>query len=645
MIVDELPEAALGWLREGPWTRTAIAAGRPLADVLADPERAAAWAGGMPPLARDTLALVVKRFGGMPFPEEKLVLEGGRMPIGWTGAELKLAVQWLRRDGILFAMDRPWGDRLLLLPEDMYPFWRKLLLPMRVDPLPEETWLEGCDAAASLLSHELISAWSAIRRTGLPLTSKGAPRKQETAKIAAAMCIRQEDCTFVGSPSPSWEGLPASVDLALRIGLAIGILRQEGQAIVAEPGGEALAWLALPAAEAELRLLDVAARCLLPAGQPEVWLAAESLRDLEPMRWYRMADIVQAMPTDEAAEAASGWIRFLQAAGWMETGGDADGAAVRWLIEPDEARLGVLAAAEGYDRYELMPDLEAIVPPEVPPGSRWELELLARRLSEDVVAVYRLDAGCCSRAQAGGLPLEKAEALLERGSGAPLPGAVRTALRDWYGPAATTGAVHDAPAEGSASASVDDAIPAPAEASSPKSADAALDESTEDSNPAFAAEARAVQGTHGIPARPRAAVAASLRGAASAHPAPAASRLWDTSQPVLSRKLYPGAGGIPPGWLNRPAAYHVSTLKEMTERAIAWGAAIRLFKDGEWMDFVPERMRASEGGGWSVWGRPFVREAVTGKPVYSEKPISIGAEEIGRLMIVLPDAGDKPDVR
>jgi len=386
------------------------------------------------------------------------------------------------------------------------------------------------------------------------------------------------------------------------------MLRQEEQAIVAAPRSEALAWLALPAAEAELRLLEVAARCLLPAAQPEAWLAAESLRDLEPLRWYRTADIAKAMPTAGAAEAATGWIRFLAVAGWMETGGDAGGTAVRWLIEPDEAHLGDQGAAEGFDRYELMPDLEAIVPPEVPPGIRWELELLTRRLSEDVVAVYRLDAGRCSQAQASGLTLEQAEALLERGSGAPLPDAVRTALRDWYGAAAKTAAGHDTPAE-------------------------RLD-------PALDVAAQAAPDDAASPAR-----AIALRGSAAANAAPEGRRLWDARPPMLSRRLYPGADGLPPGWLNRPSAYHASTLKEMVERAIAWGAALRLFKDGEWMDFLPERTKVLEGGGWSMWGKPFVREAMTGKPVYSERPVSIGAEEIGRLMIVLPDAEDKPGIR
>ncbi|MDG0812311.1 hypothetical protein [Cohnella rhizosphaerae] len=84
-IVCELPEDALSWLREGPWTAGRLAEGGSLADALADPSRAAEWAEQAPPLARDTLALIVKRFGPAPFAEAKLAPEGGRPPFGWTG--------------------------------------------------------------------------------------------------------------------------------------------------------------------------------------------------------------------------------------------------------------------------------------------------------------------------------------------------------------------------------------------------------------------------------------------------------------------------------------------------------------------------------------------------------------------------------
>lgn len=602
-IVGELPEAALSWLRESPWTAGRAAIGGSLAEVLADPSRAAEWAGKAPPLARDTLALIVRRFGPAPFPEEKLAPEGGKPPFGWTGAELRLAVQLLRRDGIVFAVDRPWGDRLLLVPSDMCAVWRRLLLPLRIKPLPEETWTDGCDAAASPLSHELIAAWSAIRRTGLPLTAKGAPRKQDAARLAAAMRLASVDIPPQAVPA-AWAALPAPAVLALRLGRAVGMLRRRGRAIAAEPNEAAKAWLALPAAEAEPRLLEQAADCLLAAEEPGAWLAAESLRDLAPMRWHLAADVAKALPTAEAAGAVDGWVRFLRAAGWMETGSCAEGAALRWIIDPNPER----TAADGYDRYELMPDLEAIVPPEVPPGARWELELLARRLSEDVVAVYRIDTDACRRALAGGTSLEQARAMLERGSGEPLPEAVDVALRDWFHatPAPADEAPTDTPSQ---------------DAEQPNAGDGAGDRSDEaqaldDELDAFFGEVNA---------------AVLKRDASEAH-------VWDARPPVLSSKLFPGAERVPPGWLKQPAQYHVSTRKEIVERAIGWRAGLRLLKEGAWEDFAPERLEPAEPGGWRVWGRPFVREADSGRPVLAEHPVALEAAEIGPLMILLPEA-------
>ncbi|MEK0313168.1 hypothetical protein [Cohnella sp. 56] len=604
-IVRELPKSAQAWLAESPWTRDWLTEERHLSDVLADPDRAARWAVGAPPLARDALALIVKRFGCSAFAEDKLAPEGGRPGIGWTGAELRLAVQLLRRDGILFAMSRPWGDRLLLLPEDMYPVWRSLLLPLRVDPLPAHVWMEGCDAAAAPLSHELICAWAAIRRTGLPLKASGDPRKREAAGVAGAMRLQPEEIPYTAA-LPAWEGVPPTAALAVRLGLSAGMLRQAADAIVAEPNDAAKRWLQMPAAAAERYLLELAIRCLLPEDRPGVRLAAESLRDLAPMRWYREQDIIAQMPTREAAEATGGWIRFLRAAGWAETGSDADGAALRWTMAPAASEPGETGTIADGGRYELMPDLEAIVPPEVPPGVRWELELVARRLSEDVVAVYRLDPDYCRRSRTLGLALGQAEAILERGTGASVPAAAGVALRDWWG--------MDRP---------------PAERGAWTAAGAG------DPPPASAAADRPAGGGDGSPAR----LARGRSPDARRVPAASASEryVWDSHPPLLSLGLYPGADGIPPGWLRQPALYHASTRRELVERAIGWRAALRLNRSGEWIDLIPERLLTG-GEQWRVEGRSFVREAASGRPICAAGTIALGAEEIGETMILLPGA-------
>ncbi|MDG0812313.1 hypothetical protein [Cohnella rhizosphaerae] len=116
------------------------------------------------------------------------------------------------------------------------------------------------------------------------------------------------------------------------------------------------------------------------------------------------------------------------------------------------------------------------------------------------------------------------------------------------------------------------------------------------------------------------------------------SRAWDAKPPVLSLKLYPGAERVPSGWLRQPAAYHVSTRKEIVERAIAWRAGLRLSRKSGWIDFAPERVMPADTGGWRVWGRPFVREAVSCRPALAEHPVALEAAEIGALMILLPEA-------
>lgn len=636
-IVGELPAAAREWLAESRWTRETLLAlpgAGSLADALADGGRAARWANGAPALARDTLALIVGRFGSAPFAEERLASEGGSPAFGWTGAELRLAVQLLRRDGILFAMQRPWGDRMLVVPEDMYPVWRRLLLPLKLEPLPAHAWMDDCAPGAAPLSHQLIGSWAAIGRSGLPLKADGLPRMREAAAVASAMNLQAADCAL-GAAEPGWAGWPAQAALAVRLGLSLGMLRHGGAAIIAEPDETAREWLALEAACAERRLLEAAVRCLLPESDAGARLAAECLRDLLPLRWYRERDLLYALPTPDSAGAAADWIAFLRAAGWIETGADSAGPALRWSIDPLAAEpAGAEREQAGPNAcYELLPDLEVIVPPEVSPGARWELERVARRLAEDVVAVYRLDRDRCrwAQKQGQGLTLGRAEALLERGSGAPVPAAVRVALRDWFGAAER--------ADG------DDRQGADSRAEEDGSRDGEAPEASRVAERLrFASSRRQTGATAPAENRPRPVAARrpvrpSLRADESlgARTAEASQLAWDARPPQLAHSLYPGADAVPPAWLQRPARYHASTLRQLAERAAGWRAALRLRRADRWIELVPERI-APHGECWRLEGRAFVRDEASGRPVYEDGLIALGAEEIGEAMILLPDA-------
>ena len=590
---------------------------------LWDPVRAAEWAGKRAGAAeRAVLRAILLRFAALPFAPERAERE---MMAGepWTGAEVRLALRRLVRDGVLIERRRTWGEPQVQLPAAMVPVWQRLLCPVRLMPLPAE---EARNVRPDVRPHrlplslELLLVWAELdRRGGLPLTRRGVPNRAAVARLAGAMRIGAGELAALPFPegesplpegarspeeegrapedrlapagsvrrlnkdAPEWADTPPALRLALELGLACGTLQRNEARIAVHPAGLA-SWLSQSRSEADAALLA----CLMAryaSRSPSLHLAAGLLSQLPPGPWFRVADAAAAGVDGTAVE---NWISLMAACGWMD-GGEAQGDRVfRWKAPPPDG-----ASA----RLRVLPDLEVWVPPEAGLRCRYVLEWIAERQSADDVFVYRLTREASLRAKGAGCTRDAVAAFLEREARSVLPGPVATALADWYGAPVPEG---PGLSETEAMAPVARAILAAPGADNGATRPGGTSGDDEAAPPAT--EGQAPNEAAGEAAKTDEREAEELR------PDTGTSRTERSAARAASdlRALFPGIDRIPPVWLRAMRRYHPSTARQLVEQALAWRTSLRMIMRGREVEFVPLALERG-GGRWEARG--FFREA------------------------------------
>jgi hypothetical protein len=101
-------------------------------------------------------------------------------------------------------------------------------------------------------------------------------------------------------------------------------------------------------------------------------------------------------------------------------------------------------------------------------------------------------------------------------------------------------------------------------------------------------------------------------------------------EPYSPGDIYKGlAREVPAAWVNRLAAYHGSTKRDIMEKAIDWKIPVRLVYDGREIEFLPERLKG-DAGSWEVEG--MIRIPETGSP----KKLSMTPDMYGEMRLVFP---------
>jgi len=590
---------------------------------------------GLSDAERWLLRRILAGFGALPFAGVQLA---EWIPEGpWTGAEIRLAIRRLVREGVLEERSPPWGDRTWRLPAVEAVKWHGGIFPVKADPLPrdEEVWIRRDAAEHRLpLSLELMLVWAALERCGgLPLTRKGGIHRPAAVRLAAEM--RLTEAELAGLPLPpdiaaggeergadgardgtrsTSGGLPLQLVMALDLGLECGVLKREPERIAVDPDGLS-AWLALARSEA-----DDALRALLAeryaARDSALFFAACAVERFPAGRWFRLAD---AAGTGADAGALETWTTFMASCGWLDRGSWRGERVFRRKKPPEEGdgRPFVL---------RVLPDLEVWALPEAGLRCRYELERIAERTSADEVFVYRLTQAGCARAKAFGYGREEVVSFLERESGTPLPAPVGAALADWFAetePAASGGRPSDfrraAPREGLPAAKKEPEIRMP-------------------SGP-----------VHRVPLAPASRTPPGRVKTSEAPAVPKDGRTGQFPEDGLE-KLFPGIGSVSPFWLRTMRRYHPSTAGLLVQQALAWRTALRLSSGGRECEFVPLGFERTADG-WEARG--FIREreldrvtlcdgATDGEPPRTEespwevRPAVIRSADAAELRILLP---------
>jgi hypothetical protein len=585
---------------------------------------------------------ILPRFGDWPFAEEELSGLCAEGP--WTGAEIRLALRRLVRDGVLVEWRPAWGDLKWRLPAAAAVRWYRVLFPLRPDPLPEtEEHAVRRDTAAHRLplSLELLLVWADLeRRGGLPLTRRGGPHRTAAARLAAEMRLKAEELAGLPFPPDASEGLaeernevgftrdggaaehgglPPQLALALDLGQRCRALKREPERIAVDPAGLA-DWLGRRRSEADdalhsLLLEHYASR------NPALLFAACTLRQFPSGRWFRVADAVRAGADADTLEA---WMAYMVSFGWLERGRWRDERVFRWKKPPEEADRPSRA-------LRVLPDLEVWALPEAGLRCRYELERIAERTSADEVFVYRLTQSACARAQASGLGREAVVTFLERESGNPLAASVQAALADWFaGPAAGTS---EGPPPENRRAGLQDTVTGGNPDRGAVDGEAGQ-RPAPDRGMAYPAPA----GKGGFEDRPAAARESAVPASASGNPGP-------SGPDDESEELFPGLKAVPPTWLHAMRRYHPSTAGLLVRQALAWRTGLRLSVHGREIEFVPLSLeRTAEQ--WEARG--FIRERKVEKegpadvgapadaPPYEVRAAVIRAADVAELRIVLP---------
>lgn len=348
------------------------------------------------------------------------------------------------------------------------------------------------------------------------------------------------------------------------------------------------------------------------------------------------------------SDVVARWLDVFRAFGWLELGEMQAGGQRRavWRWRP--------LAAENRTELVVQPDGELLAGPYCGYDVRWELELMSDRLRDEQLTVYVISAASVARAVEQGRTRASLAAFLTTAGGLQeLPPTVGAMLDEWtkragrYAFAETTvlrcdtEALADWAADHPAiapllierigplyyavdSASVSEIRRELAKAGYPARRGMPTLFRTQDSGAAGGAYAMAARKAGGGDAAMQAGKgddAAAVRKASAKAPSGRAERAGDTAgtflyeaAPLRHYELdSPDDGGVgermrselralPQMWLQQLRAYHLSTRKELMQKAMALETSVQIRMDGELRLFIPEALE-QRAGQWTVTGR------------------------------------------
>lgn len=579
--IRRLPMQAQSFIANSTYFEEAGLAGLNASDVpldrlAGDENRLTALYSSMSELEKRTLERIVKRFGPRPFEwhqfekQDHDMSEHKRKPL--SGAELKVGLAGLRRNGIVFALRKSWGEYLYVLPTDTYVIYLSLLAGKPVAQ-PEDRdaaeihWrsVMVTDQPSRSLEQELFYTLIWIANKGLPVTQKGTFNKKGVQRLAEQLMLKDIDSSLLTSNANLQQCNDSAVAFVCDVIFQLGLAEQTKDAVIVNTA-VLCEWMRLTPAQMRKELNLLYARMYAAPGlEPLAFTAADGIgTEWTPVSrlfdWVTMNGLTTETTGNASIERSIlGWLRQLAAFGWAEIGyaPAADGSMPVQVFR-------YIAPLKDNDRSDdlfVQPDFEIIVPPGVSYFIQWELELIGERVAADHAATYRLTKESIQRAAANGRTYHDISAFLTANAKYGVPDNVLATVEEWV-------------------AYRDDLTVVPAQDRFPK-----MDEINHSGS---------VRGKNfnEIDSQVMKAIVYTK----------CTVQYYDieTKFPSLD-EIYPEYDALPSAWLKDCRTYHHSTRKQLIQKAIEWRTHLKLRMSGNDIKFVPTRLH-EQSGSWSVSG-------------------------------------------
>ncbi|MEB3101259.1 helicase-associated domain-containing protein [Ferviditalea candida] len=627
-------------------------------------------------LERKTLDIIIQRLGILPFEWSQLRKASAD---DLTEAECKVGLARLRSRGIVFAYKKTWGERFFFIPYDLYPFWHMQALP----DLYTDGWEEASDGVEVACSkpHQLADSLflllAYIARHQPPLNRNGSIHKRHMQQMEERLNLHAEVLDRLEVGHSGSETCSSSFAVVFDILLRYGLIANEGDRLgIRLP--ELAAWLSRSRSETEEELLQLWYQTRMPKNLL-VQHATIAMQKAPVDRWISlkrfaerlllpdMRSLGQFDPISAAAAIKGQWLEPLAEAGFIDIGCRCgEDWHFRWRVGPQSVFSAAVqdeGETEGETKaffrqedgqFYVQPDFELVIPPPVSYRIRWELESMADLVQTGSFWQYTLSKESVMRALEDGRDGKQLLDFLERHAKYGIPDNVREVLQHWSSRhsevrlltitllrckdssaaeaiAADSGMVaHILERIGELDFIVRserlDHLQKALEQSGYMSRRDKTGKAAKEPKAAFPSFIRHEPGcgddsellcpqpfwkAHGfVPAA-----------------YPVIPYDLDISVPKLD-EVYPQLRDIPAMWLKDLRRYHASTARELLEKAIAWGAYVKIVTGEQQLTLLPKRLE-DRMQTWSVIG------------LFNREEIRLTASECGEMQLILPGINDQ----
>lgn len=560
---------------------------------------------------------------------------------GLSRAEAVTTFTALRHKGWIKAVRKSWGERLYYIPESLLPLltiayaarvgqFAQLKTNVIQDEMTQDKAIssievqkvtivrEGKPDIAAELLHVL--AWMVREgqaQGGLLLTSKGTIHKKMVQRLSRMTVLGPEDFAELGIHYDHADVYPVHVALIIDLLLSLGLIEKAHNRMHVSPD-RLYHWLTLSWSSmhreiysvcmdrygvAEPKLQHFRYQLMMFASRENEWLSisTETLDNVE------LKEVIEIRESEGSSGLSFlthiwGWLDVLTGLGYGEVGESAAGELLyRWQIDP---RILLNFANDESEKPEkntifVQPDFEIMVPPDVAPQVRWNLDIGAELVSRDRMSIYRITKERIIAASEIGLTADVMINFLRLYAVSGVPEHVELAIQQWGQDADRL--YMDARQNVDQDESVDkvkkkdtwiyESRSELLEKLNRPEAEAILDESI----------VGADEFKVGLEVQKELFY---IRGRVGLIQCDSNLHTYEHDHSITEQSgLFPGYGEIPEMWHNEWRGYHVSTARQIAAKAIEWQTKLGLKLDSHIVYVIPDQIQGHEDWtltGWSI---------------------------------------------